>query len=374
MSNDTALPVTFIAYDLLSPTAGSLLGGQWKSIADNYDAGSPGPNQVDSTHNWIEFTPSAAATETLAEGALPGGNGAVLASGRSMDLGNLWIRSPIEDVAIRLLKADGTFYTTTVEYQGNAIVLGDFSFNGNVGPEDWPIFRTGLGRSGDDLTLAQAYGMGDLDADGDTDIVDFRTFEAIYDANNGSGALQGLIASVPEPSALMLLLVSAISICGWRSKTMRGALTICAVFATLTAIDACTAHAQVFTLTTPPVPTAATANSEFGGTFVVGALFQDTVTAADIGVKQYTPQTTVDYAGVGPDPKNIFLDFGNSISANYLAFAQRLGGDFLADKVGQIDVWFSNTDFANTLPATAPNKTIQVSDLSLNGVATLSSL
>ena len=113
-------------------------------------------------------------TETLAEGRLPGGNGADLGAGESMDLGNMWIRNPIEDIGMRLLSRTARFIrrpSSTKETKLSlAISAVTASRSGRLA-----IFRTGLGRSGDDLTLAQAYGMGDLDADGDTDIVDFRT-------------------------------------------------------------------------------------------------------------------------------------------------------------------------------------------------------
>lgn len=381
LTNDTPAPVNFIAYEIVS-AAGGLNAGSWTSIASNYDAGSPGPNQVDPTDNWIKFTTGTTVGTTLGEGEQPGGNGVTLGVGKSIDLGNSWLRTPYEDLELRLLKDDGSLHTTVVRYTGNEIVLGDLNNNGTVGPEDWPLFRAGLGSIGTGLTLAQTYGKGDLDGDFDTDLVDFRQFEAIYDAaNGGAGALQTLIgANVPEPSSLGLLFsLLALGMCPRRAMsaighivTLRHRVRGLGLSVAVSAIALVqTANAQVFTLANPAVPTAATANSEFGGEFVVGKLFDDAVTAAELGVKSYTPETTTDYAGVGPEPKNVFMDYGQSISANYLAFAQRLGGDFLADKVGTIDLWFSNTDFANTLPATQPNKTINVTDLSLDGSATL---
>ncbi len=54
---------------------------KWKSIADNYDAGIPGPNQVDATHNWSKLTDPVANTD-LSEADLESAFGRV-ARGRS---------------------------------------------------------------------------------------------------------------------------------------------------------------------------------------------------------------------------------------------------------------------------------------------------
>lgn len=369
LSNNTADTINFVAYELHSPAVGALDASQWTSIAQNYDAGSPGPNQVDSTDNWIELTP-APSVGTLAEAELPGGNGVTLAIGRSIDLGNVWLRNPTEDITVRLLQADGGLLTTTLNYVGDEIVLGDFSGNGAVGPEDWPLFRTGLGNSGSDQSIAQAFALGDLDSDGDTDISDFRIFEAIYDGNNGAGALANLISSVPEPATVGLLACGGLLMVLARSKGYRVVglgkarlgLLILAMTGSLGGFSEY-APAQTFTLTSPAVPATSTASSEFPG-FGVANLFEDAaVVPADIGTLVYAgadPQ----YAGEGVGPMELFLDYGSSVSANYLVFAQRVGADLFADKIGQIEFWFSGSPFGGAIPATSADAVVDVTELS----------
>jgi hypothetical protein len=53
------------------------------------------------------------------------------------------------------------------------------------------------------LTDAQAYGLGDLDGDGDNDFDDFRLFQADYIAANGAAAFAALVKA-PEPAGVLL--------------------------------------------------------------------------------------------------------------------------------------------------------------------------
>ena len=55
------------------------------------------------------------------------------------------------------------------------------------------------------LSTAQRYQLGDLDGDGVNSFIDFGLFEAAFDAANGIGSLQLLIAGVPEPSSAALI-------------------------------------------------------------------------------------------------------------------------------------------------------------------------
>jgi hypothetical protein len=56
------------------------------------------------------------------------------------------------------------------------------------------------------------------------------------------------------------------------------------------------------------------------------------------------------------------MDFGSAISANGIAYSQRAGA-FAGnnDKVGKIDLWFSNADFGGVLPATPAQATVNPS-------------
>src|SRR4029078_8231282 len=93
-------------------------------------------------------------------------------------------------------------------------------------------------------------------------------------------------------------------------------------------------------------------SSNFGFPYVAASLFDATVTDADLGATVYGV-TDNQWAGVGPGPHNLFMDLGAAISANGIAYAQRAGAfGGSNDKVGQIELWFSNSDFGSVIPAT----------------------
>jgi hypothetical protein len=121
-----------------------------------------------------------------------------------------------------------------------------------------------------------------------------------------------------------------------------------------------------------PTPISSSASSEFGGPYVAGALFDGTVADADLGVTVYGVSDN-QWAGVGPGPHNLFMDYGATISASGLAYAQRagaFGGN--NDKVGKIELWFSNSDFGSVLPATPAQATVNPSVPSPNSGVLLS--
>ncbi|XAM00104.1 PEP-CTERM sorting domain-containing protein [Phycisphaeraceae bacterium D3-23] len=109
------------------------------------------------------------------------------------------------------------------------------------------------------------------------------------------------------------------------------------------------AHAAVL-----GAPVSSTASSEFSGAFVGTNLFDASVSDSDIGVTAYG---TADgqWAGSGVGPHTIFMDYGSSITATGVAYAQRAGDDPLLDKVSTIEFWFSNTDFGGVTPVTTPD-------------------
>ena len=100
-------------------------------------------------------------------------------------------------------------------------------------------------------------------------------------------------------------------------------------------------------------PITVTASSEFNTNFAVTNLFDATVTNADVGITLYG-NPDGQWAGVGADPFNVFMDFGSTlIDMDGLAYSQRLGGNPALDKVGRIDLWFSNSDFGGVIPVHA---------------------
>ena len=55
------------------------------------------------------------------------------------------------------------------------------------------------------LSIAQAYQSGDLDGDGVNSIGDFGEFKTAFDAVNGLGAFEAMLAGVPEPGTIVMM-------------------------------------------------------------------------------------------------------------------------------------------------------------------------
>ena len=103
--------------------------------------------------------------------------------------------------------SNGSNVTVNVEYTGTGFDRSDLNFDGNITGADWVVFRTNNLVDLSSMSIAEAYGKGDLDGDRDNDLSDFLIFKADYeDANGGVGSFAAMIASVPEPSTMGLLL------------------------------------------------------------------------------------------------------------------------------------------------------------------------
>ncbi|MBN1854206.1 MAG: PEP-CTERM sorting domain-containing protein [Pirellulales bacterium] len=203
LSNQTVADTFVIsAYNLLSEV-GAFNPTAWLSIADNYDADS-GPPYADPDDNWIEL---GATASDIAEGTL---GTTTLSPGTAIDLGNVWIKSIHEDIQIEILGDQGTYLEYFVLYTGNdgsAYEMGDLNFDNEITVLDWQIYKAGIRQNLAGLSIAESYKKGDLDGDGDNDLVDFGIFRGAYDVANGSGAFDAMVAGVPEPASLVLLVL-----------------------------------------------------------------------------------------------------------------------------------------------------------------------
>src|SRR4051794_28716417 len=106
-----------------------------------------------------------------------------------------------------------TFKDFQVTVSGPSVIYGDFDNTGGaVTAADWAILRSNKEKDVSGLTFQQAYFLGDLTADLKIDHDDFVVFKSLYEAVHGTGSFAQMLASVPEPSTLALLLVCGLAI------------------------------------------------------------------------------------------------------------------------------------------------------------------
>ena len=92
---------------------------------------------------------------------------------------------------------------------GSPVVYGDFTDDGTITDADWAIFRANQHADLSGNTFAEAYFRGDLNVDKANNHADFVAFKVLYEAANGPGSFAAMLAGVPEPSSLVLI-VSAL--------------------------------------------------------------------------------------------------------------------------------------------------------------------
>ncbi len=102
------------------------------------------------------------------------------------------------------LNDDITLYIDNLRFD---LVAPDLNEDANVDQADWAIFMANHKGDLSALTPEQQFLAGDLDGDGDNDFEDFVLFEKGFDASAGSGAFTAMLASVPEPSSMALVLL-----------------------------------------------------------------------------------------------------------------------------------------------------------------------
>jgi hypothetical protein len=195
INNPTATTYNIASYTL-SSAAGSLNPAQWDSIAVGGNA------TISETNPWAVTTSDAA---TLSEAETPAVNGAQLVAGTgAFNVGNVWTRTPLQDVQITLTLTNGSSVIVAPTYTGDAITAGDFNTDGAINIADFTILKTNIHSNTSALTLAQAYQLGDMSQDRAINVTDFVAFRTAYDAANGAGAFAAMVASIPEPSAVVL--------------------------------------------------------------------------------------------------------------------------------------------------------------------------
>jgi hypothetical protein len=200
INNPTGSVYSIASYSITS-AAGALNSTTWDNIAVG------GNSTITETHPWTVTAPPTplASTTELSEAETPAVNGAQLAATTgAFNLGNLWVRTPFQDVQVTLTLTDGSNVGIIPTYAGAAIANGDFNADGAINLADWTIFKTNAHANLTSLTLAQAYQLGDMSQDRVINANDFIAFRNAYDQANGLGAFTAMIASIPEPSTTAL--------------------------------------------------------------------------------------------------------------------------------------------------------------------------
>jgi hypothetical protein len=209
LTNTTGAAIAFTSYTIAS-NFGAISPGDLTPITGHYD--STGDGTVDANNPW-QIT-SSAGSHTLFREATTGDAGTIGASAQvTLSSGDGWIRSYIEDVFVSLLMSDGTVLNSTVTYSGNGgrpFHRGDLNFDGDVDVDDWTALLGGVYTKLAEMSPAESYAFGDLDGDADSDFADFRLFKSDFDAANGAGAFDSMVARLPEPASAALALAAAL--------------------------------------------------------------------------------------------------------------------------------------------------------------------
>ncbi len=181
IDHQSPITATIDAYSITS-ASGSLTPAGWASLDDQNISG------------WAEANPKATALSEL----LPVG-GFAITEGTAFNLGSIFNTAGIRDVAFTFSLSDGTELVGIVQYVPlSPGPLGDTNADGKVDLVDLNNVRNNFG----------ANGLGDTDGDNDVDLTDLNN------VRNNFGAVGS--NSVPEPSAVVLLALGAVSLGAYR--------------------------------------------------------------------------------------------------------------------------------------------------------------
>lgn len=195
--------VTLDSYTLLSP-AGAFIPGEFNAID---------PPALTATEN-----------ELTEDGITSGGTiGAGDLTGIS--LGSAYQPSSIENITASVELTNGTITEIAVNFIGNGgLPLSplDLDTDGVVDEDDFLKFASHAYTDISGLSDVQQAIRGDLDGDNDNDFTDFLLFKQQFNALNGAGALEAIMAknnvSIPEPSAIVLGGLAACGAIGLRRR------------------------------------------------------------------------------------------------------------------------------------------------------------
>ncbi|MEN1680441.1 MAG: dockerin type I domain-containing protein [Planctomycetota bacterium] len=209
-TNTTTAPLEIVAYSIQSdqPVFDTT---QWVTL-----------DTQDTSNTWERLTAPGDSASDLSEGTLGVTGFVVDAAGGpndSINFGNVWVPSPFENfTAVDFRDAAGATIPVGIQVVGNGgepLQLGDFDGSGVIDAADWAILRGNLisDPPGDGLIN---YAIGDVNIDGVIDRRDFNEFKNLFDAANGEGAFQAMLAGVPEPTSAALAVFAGAALAALR--------------------------------------------------------------------------------------------------------------------------------------------------------------
>lgn len=205
LTNLGEVDYTLVAYQVHFPTS-DLLADQWLHIAGLTDASMTGDGSVDPTGSWLIITPTPVMGELpptsadLVEGTVTG-LGAVLSPGERLYLGTVWNPSTPRSIEVLGSNNNAPMASLPISY----VRPGDYDENGIVDGDDYSLWKTSFGQSGDAL-------LADGNADGAVNLADY----SVWRDNLGAVALGPEVVAplltssvvIPEPSSLILGLLA----------------------------------------------------------------------------------------------------------------------------------------------------------------------
>lgn len=111
------------------------------------------------------------------------------------------------------------FKDFSVDVTTPEMTMGDFDATGTITEEDWDILRDNMHSNLSSLTFAQAYFLGDLTSDKANNHDDFVLFKTLYEQANGGGSFARMLAGIPEPSSVVLMLSAGSFVLAFRRRT-----------------------------------------------------------------------------------------------------------------------------------------------------------
>lgn len=198
------------AISLSSPLSPEVLGYSLSSAAGSLDQTGWSPI-ADSDSDWTVLSNPSSVTD-LSEFESGGGPGEIIASGTPLELssGGAFVNSPFSRDLVMEVALPVGVVIVPIDYVGSEAIVGDLNFDSNVNKADYAVFIAHHLGEFPGLLPVQSYQLGDMDGDLANNYTDLQLFRQAYDDFNGSGAFAAMLASVPEPAALLQLLVGAL--------------------------------------------------------------------------------------------------------------------------------------------------------------------